>query len=263
MRFSVRLNVEKFYLDVVGADGSGCIGYATQVAGVALPFAPAVALTWGADSNEPAAQVRTLRGKLPRLDGDVWHWRCPKLAIAGDWRSRAAPVTEELWRDARGAVVWENLAPRAEVTLRVGDREFQGWGYAERLRLTIAPWHLPIDSLHWGRFISAGTSVVWISWEHETERNWLWHDGRPCELHAVSPDAVVWREGRIDLEARRVLRSGRLDETVFHRWPRAAAWLPARIRAFEETKWCSRATLRVGDAPPQTGWAIHEYVRFQ
>lgn len=257
------MNVEKFYLDVVCADGSGCIGYATRIAGVGLSLSPAALLMWDADASQPAAQARTLRGRFPRLENGAWQWHCPALAVAGSWRALAAPVPQDLWTDARGGVFWENFAPRAEVTLRVGARRFQGWGYAERLRLTIPPWHLPIDSLHWGRFVSAETSVIWIAWEHETERNWLWHDGRACELHSVSPDVVVWREGRIEFESRRVLRSGRLDETAFRRWPHVAGLLPARLRAFEETKWCSRAVLRAGDGSPVAGWAIHEYVRFQ
>lgn len=255
--------MEKFYLDVVCADGSGCIGYATKLAGVGLPLSPAALLMWGAEENEPPTQVRTLRGKLPALVDGTWQWDCPRLAVSGTWRSQTPPIGQSLWSDASGAVSWENFAPRAEVTLRVGDRQFQGLGYAERMQVTIAPWHLPIDSLHWGRFVSAETSVVWIAWEHDTQRNWLWHDGQPRELHAVSPDAVTWHGGRIDFTARRTLRSGRLDETVFHRWPRVARWLPAQIRAYEETKWCSRATLRATDGTPTDGWAIHEFVRFQ
>lgn len=254
--------MEKFYLDVVGADGSGCIGYATKIASAGL-LSPAALLMWSADENEPVTQMHTLRSRLPAFDDGAWQWRCPSLSVSGTWRVRAEPVEQTLWSGAQGSVIWDNFAPRAEVVLHVGERQLEGWGYAERLRLTVAPWHLPIDSLHWGRFVSAETSVVWIAWEHETERNWLWHDGRPCELRAASPDAVVWREGRIDFTSRRVLRSGRLDETVFRHWPRAAAWLPARIRAYEETKWCSHATLAIGDAAPLTGWAIHEYVRFQ
>lgn len=257
------MNLEKFYLDVVRADGSGCIGYATRL-GAGLMLDPAALLTWSADSAEPAAQTRTLRGSVPRrLEAGRWHWDCPALAASGSWRPCAEAVQETLWESADGAVRWENLAPRAQVTLRIGRNEIVGWGYLERLRLTIPPWQLPIHGLRWGRFATAETSIVWIRWEHDEPRSWLWVDGQRRDPRFITEQIVEWSDGRLVFDTHRQLRHGRLGETVFARWPQARRLLPARVRAYEETKWCSHATLSADARPDVSGWAIHEFVRFQ
>ncbi|MCM2275760.1 MAG: hypothetical protein NDI75_13305 [Candidatus Didemnitutus sp.] len=253
------MNLEKFYLDVVGADGSGCIGYATQL-GAGLPIKPAALLMWGAESAAAAVQRRTLRGALPRREVDVWNWDCAALAVAGKWQSCARPVRETLWESADGGVYWDNLSPRAKVTLRFGEHQIVGWGYLERLRLTVPPWQLPIHGLRWGRFVTAETSIVWIRWEHDEARSWLWVDGQRCEPRRISEQGVEWAGGRLAFHTHRQLRHGRLGETVFARWPQVERFLPARVRAYEETKWCSRATLALGERADVTGWAIHEFV---
>lgn len=264
MRAFRRLNLEKFYLDVVSADGSGCIGYATRL-GAGLMLAPAALLMWHAESDAPARQMRTLRGALPRLEDGIWSWDCPALAVSGKWQPCGEPVSicENLWQSAEGGVLWENLAPRARVTLRVGRNEIVGSGYLERLRLTIPPWRLPIHGLRWGRFATAETSIVWIRWEHDEPRRWLWVDGQHREPRRITEQIVEWSGGRLVFETHRRLRHGRLGETVFARWPQARRLLPSRVRAYEETKWCSHATLSRDARSDVTGWAIHEFVRFQ
>lgn len=259
MRVSRGLNLEKFYLDVVGEDGGGCIGYATRL-GAGLPVKPAAVLTWSAESDSVAVQRRTLRGAMPRLESDDWSWHCSVLAVAGKWRSRAESVRETLWESADGCVYWSNLAPRAKVTLRLGERQIVGWGYLERLQLTVPPWQLPIHGLRWGRFVTADTSIVWIRWEHDEARSWLWVDGQRCEPRCISERSVEWAGGRLVFHTHRQLRHGRLGETVFARWPQVVRFLPARVRAYEETKWCSRATLVLGARAEVSGWAIHEFV---
>lgn len=264
MRASRRLNLEKFYLDVVSADGSGCIGYATRLdAGLMLD--PAALLMWSADPAAPAVQTRTLRGTLPRLEGGVWSWDCPALAVSGKWQPCAGsvPVRENLWQSAESSVLWENLAPRAQVTLRIGRNQIVGWGYLERLRLTVPPWRLPIHGLRWGRFATAETSIVWIRWEHDEPRCWLWVDGQRREPRHITEQVVEWSGGRLDFHTHRQLRRGRLGETVFARWPQARRLLPARVRAYEETKWCSHATVSRDARSDVSGWAINEFVRFQ
>lgn len=259
-----RLNLEKFYLDVVSADGSGCIGYATRL-GAGRMLAPAALLMWSAESDASATQMRTLRGALPRLESGIWSWDCPALAASGQWQpcDELAPVRENLWQSAAGSVLWENLAPRAQVTLRVGRNLIVGCGYLERLRLTIPPWRLPIHGLRWGRFATAETSIVWIRWEHDEARSWLWVDGQRREPQRISNQIVEWSGGRLVCHTHRELRHGRLGETVFASWPQARRLLPKRLRTYEETKWCSHATLS-GDARSDVaGWAIHEFVRFQ
>ena len=59
----------------------------------------------------------------------------------------------------------------------------------------------------------------------------------------------------------RVLRSGRIGETVLSAVPGLDRLVPGRILGLEETKWRSRGTLQIGSCEEE-GWAIHELVRW-
>lgn len=256
--------LEKFYLDVVTPDGDGCIGYAARLDGFGLSATAATTLAWSGPATTPALQRRSLRGRLPSLNSAGVTWKCPALEAVGRWtRAGPAGAPQTLWRDEHGSVVWQVLAPRAPASVRLGDATFEGWGYAERLRLDIAPWRLPIAGLHWGRFVSAEHSVVWIIWEHAKPRRWLWHDGVLHEDFQSDARSLVWPGAGLQLGEPRILRAGRLADTAFAHWPGMQRWLPRQILHYEESKWCSPATLTHGASAPVPGWVIHEYVRLQ
>ena len=260
-----RVHLEKFYVDVVTKDGSGCIGYAARLHGFGLAATLASTLRWPVDSGGAAVQRRTSRGTLPGIAQGALHWRCSALGLDGIWSS--APHTHAeakiLWLDGAGSVTWEVLAPRARVELRADDGDLIGWGYAERLTLTVNPWRLPIDSLRWGRFVSPEHSVAWIDWEHRTPRRWLLHDGIEIRGFNVDDAHLSWPGHALAFHETRVLRSGRLADTVFSRWRLIERVLPRRILALQETKWCSAGVLINDDGKETPGRVIHERVRFR
>jgi hypothetical protein len=258
------VRLEKFYLDLVSDDGGGAIVYTAQLAGLGLAATPATTLRWTADRASPVRQTRTLRGRIPAIDHDRLNWHCPALDAAGSWLRREPPTAEQiLWSETNGALRWEMLMPRARVELRLGTETLAGWGYAERLRLDLPPWRLPITSLRWGRFVAETDSVVWIAWEHESPRRWLWHNGRAVSPERIDASGCAWAGHTLVLKAGHTLRSGRLANTAFARWPRMQRWLPRRILNFEESKWCARASLITARNACVSGWAIHEVVRLQ
>jgi hypothetical protein len=260
---SASVHLEKFYIDVVAADGSGCIGYAARLDGFGLAATLAASLRWDAGPSRAPVQQRTLRGTLPVADCAGLAWRCPALTLTGTWAAIDPPGPEiTLWSDASGSVRWQPLAARAKVALEADGRSFAGWGYAERLRLDLPPWRLPIDGLTWGRFVAPTQSAVWIEWEHATPRRWLWHNGAACSRVAISRTGVQWSGGAIAFGPPRSLRRGRLAETAFARWPGVRRWLPKPILALNESKWCAPATLTGADRVGTPGWVIHEHVRF-
>lgn len=259
-----RVHLDKFYLDVVDASGAGGIGYAARIDGFGLAATLAATLSWTPDADDAAEQRRTWRGRLPETAGAELGWKCPALGVAGTWKA-AGPVWAEqvLWRNASGAVRWQVLAPRARVEMHLGSRTISGWGYAERLRLEGSPWRLPIDGLHWGRFVSPDEFVVWIRWDHAQPRGWLRHNGDEQTEFDLDADAIRWSGGQIELGPRRPLRSGQLADTVLAQWPQARRWLPARLQAINETKWCTRGTLARAGCTGVPGWVVHEYVRLK
>ena len=258
------MHLEKFYADVVTDDGGGCIGYAARVRGLGLGATLAATLRWTADSTAPAGQRRSARGTLPVASADGVEWTCPALEIGGRWnRGALMPVPSLTWREGRGTFQWRVLAPRAAVTLRLNGATLTGWGYAERLSLDFSPLKLPIDELRGGRFVSPAQSAVWIEWARGTRRRWVWHNGTEVAATRLDETGVAWPGGRVDFETMRPLRTGRLTETLFSRWPQARRVLPRWLASLDENKWCAPATLRGGDGAVDRGWVIHERVRFR
>ena len=256
------MHLEKYYVDVVRPDGSGCIGYAARLGGLAATIA--ATLEWTADPGQACTQHRTLRGRRPAAVAAGLTWECAALEIAGRWTTaEPAHAQRVLWSDARGAVRWQVLAPRARVEGRLHGRPFSGWGYAEKLTVDIAPWHLPIDALRWGRFVAPTHSVVWIDWAHATPHRWVWHNGLACEAPVIAPTGVSWRDGRLDFGVPRTLRTGRLAATVFARWPGLQRLLPPRLLALDESKWCVSGILTLADRSAASGRVIHEHVRLR
>jgi hypothetical protein len=201
---------------------------------------------------------------MPTITHDRLHWQCPALDAAGVWAHREPPNAEQvLWSEAGGSLRWQVLMPRARVELQLGAETIAGWGYAERLLLDLPPWRLPIDSLRWGRFVAESHSVVWIAWQHETPRCWLWHNGRAMAPERIDDRGCAWAGHTLTLDPGNTLRSGRLADTAFARWPGMRRWLPTPILNFEESKWCARGALIPAGGARVSGWAIHEVVRLR
>lgn len=254
-----RVRFEKSYLDLVDEAGAGCIGYSVRLPAANVTLGGL--LRWPADAGSPACQTRTFRGVWPECDGDRITWRCPALALAGEWRRLSAPIEKVLWSDARRQVRWRVHAPAAEAKLEIGGQRLSGGGYAETLSMDVAPWRLPIETLRWGRFVGEGHYVVWIVWEHAASRQWLWCDGEEHEELQAGNARVVWPGCQLQFSSPRILRRGRLGETVFRRWPALRSLLPPALARVDETKWCAAGTLTTAAGKVVRGWVIHEIVR--
>jgi hypothetical protein len=250
------VNATKYYLDAVAPDGSGLIGYAMRLEAWGAKVTPAAVLAWHADPAVPVVQRRTLRGRLPVSDGAALAWDCAALGISGRWEAANPGPQATLYP----GVDWRVLAAPAAVDARLAGLHLAGSGYAERLELHTAPWMLPLDTLLWGRFVAPGHAVVWIEWLHPQGGRWLWCDGSRTAAEVVSGSGIAWHGGRVRFADARVLRSGRLGDTVLRKWPGLRALVPARLAAYHESKWLAPAVLERDGLPPVRGWALHERV---
>jgi hypothetical protein len=228
--------MRKWYIDSVAPDGRVRIDYRGDIRWRALHIPFVSTLTFDGSRAKTTKAFR--RSAALTLDSSF---------------------ERELYRDDDGYVLWRCLIPRGEAS------------YAEFLEMTIPPWRLPIDTLRWGRIVTAKTSLVWIEWSGARPMMLALRDGCEADVIRISDDEVQLGDGtRLAITDRTTLRDDPLSTTL----GAMRFLLPRKLTAFHETKWRSRGTIFNGDeapdkapdeAPDETideGWVIHERVRF-
>jgi hypothetical protein len=251
----------KWYVDVVTPEGSAFIGYAARLAWgpVRLRYRAYLLTRPGAPSSARQTLAPT---RDPRRDpGGVVEWRCGRLGLEGRWSPVAPAFRRRLYSAGSGSVDWECVAPAARARVRVGAEVLAGWGYAERLELTVPPWELPLDELRWGRFVGPDAAVVWVDWRGEAASCLVLVDGVEQVGAVVSDSELVWGSAILRLSPPHSLREGALGDVVAA-IPLLSRFVPERLLRGWESKRLSRGALTSGDEPAREGWAIHEVVRW-
>ena len=246
----------KWYLDCVTKQGDTVILYCADLRwrGVRARYSSSLVALDGEVATQSSMSSYNLTTGGQQISVDF-----PKLGVSGRWESRAAPVRASIYRDAAGEVDWHCLQPASAVTVRVGDRELTGLGYAECLTLTLPPWQLPLHELRWGRFVSAEDSLAWIDWRGPHSMSLAIHNGRMMDAITVSDSEVATDDSTLRLADTFTLRAGTLGSTVLPGAGLLARLLPSSLRNIDERKWRSRATLATPKGE-SAGWAIHEVV---
>lgn len=187
----------------------------------------------------------------------------PRLGVRGEWIGPRGPGEITLHENAHGRVRWHCHLPRADVTLHHRGRRLHGQGYVEHLALEIAPWHLPIRVLRWGRLHAGSRSLVWIQWEGPHPLRLVLADGAEAAAGPIDDAGFTLADGtRVELGTPAVLRTGELGRTVLAN--RLLRWLPLprSVRSLEETKMLAAASLQDA-AGTIVGTALHEVVRWR
>jgi len=257
----------KWYLDCVAENGDTAIVYVADLRWDRLSVHYASLLTVLDGRVNSSSSLR--KCNLPRLDRDTARLSLPHLGIEGTWRALRAPLARTVFDSPGGSVDWHCHQPLAQVELllpgqsRMKSRMI-GFGYAECLTLTILPWKLPLEELHWGRFLSPQHALVWIDWRGPYQWHGVFHNGEEREVRSLTESGILFADATtwLDLDRRLVLRSGQLGETVFAGISRLAKLLPRSLLSVEECKWRSRGTLQMG-SDAASGWAIHEVVKWK
>jgi hypothetical protein len=261
----------KWYLDAVGEDGTAFIGYAAHLRWGALRVRYRAVLL--ALPNESATETFTLRTSPDPLveEGGVVRWSCLPLRLQGVWTPRCAPVRRTLFASQAGDVVWECLAPAATVDMTLSSLRMTASGYVERLTMTAPPWALGLDQLHWGRFISESSNIVWLDWRGPGARRVVLWNGEEMPDAVVHEHHIVLTPGnRLDLglsetageTQSRILREGRLVN-IIDAVPGLKDAVPRWLGEGHEVKRLSRTRLQSNDLPAGEGWAIHEVVTWR
>jgi hypothetical protein len=252
----VAFSLVKWYLDCVTEQGDTAILYCADLCwrGVHARYSSSLVASGGAVTTQSSMARFDLNAGEQHIAVDL-----PRLGISGRWNARAEPVRSCIYREPAGAVEWDCLQPASAVTLRIGDREFAGLGYAECLTLTLPPWQLPLRELRWGRFVSPEDSIAWIDWRGPYSTRLAVHNGRLTDALAISDSEVTVGDATLRLADSLTLRAGTLGATVFPGAGLLGKLLPASLRNIDERKGRSRATLAT-PAGESSGWAIHEVV---
>jgi len=253
--------LDKWYLDLVTSRGDTAIAYAGRLRWGAIRAAFASVLVDTCDGRH--RETKTVRGvESPRRQGNDLVWNNRVLHANGRWCRDAAPLRRTLASTPDGSIRWTCLMPRALASVQIGDATYTGFGYVERLRLTMPPGTLPFRALRWGRHLSERHALVWIDWCDAGRHRWVWLDGSEQRDAVVSETGVAGLAGGAELcvEATRAIVSadviGRLSDVL----PTVARRLAGPLGRMREHKEVGRSSIVSAGQPADHGWTVREVV---
>ncbi len=252
----------KWYMDCVAENGDAAVVYVADLRWNKLSMHYESLLTIVEGRLHCVSSLR--KGHPPLVDRDTITLTLPHLGIAGTWRALRTPVRRDVFEGEEGGIDWHCRQPMARVDLSLqGKTRITGLGYAECLNLSVVPWKLPVEELHWGRFLSEEHALVWIDWRGPRPWQTLIHNGDERKIQSLTEAEMLFAPvSSLELDRGLVLRSGQLGHTVFAGISRLAKLLPRNMLAVEECKWRSRGVLQAASGNA-SGWAIHEIVKWK
>lgn len=285
--------LDKWYFDAADENGRAAIVHAAVLRFGLINLHYGAILASDSSSTTQTHHATIRAGDMPITSSRGASWSCESLDLSisctpldphAPNASHLPPPHRLLDRDD-GFIDWAPIHHRAAVDLRTPDFSIRGHGYAERLTMTLRPWDLPINVMHWGRWIGASASLVWLRWEgpmpktlvlfNERGANAAFKQGLSNPENAgtaarsadanpagVRPGLITARDATLSLADSRSLRDESLADSLVSIIPGLRTWTPARTLAARELRWLSRGTLTRPNAAPEDGWAIHEEVRF-
>jgi hypothetical protein len=252
----------KWYLDCIAESGDAVILYVADLRWNALTVHYGSLLT--VLGGRVASTFSLRGGAIPEVQDGTIAVSLPQLDVEGTWQGLRSPIQRTIFESEHGSVDWHCLQPMSQVDLLFrGTTRFTGRGYAECLTLSVLPWKLPMNELHWGRFLSDRDALVWIDWRGSHQQRVVFHNGEERQVKSITESEIVFADSdaRLELDRGLVLRQGRLGDTVFPGVSRLAELLPRNMLSVNECKWRSRGLMHSSGAE-SSGYAIHEVVKW-
>lgn len=254
----------KWYLDCVDAEGQVAIAYWSAIAW------RGIAITWHSISlhetgTEPVHRTSLSPVAAPAVAASGISWHTLPLGFHLDCRPGQPGFGQRLLDSAEGGLEWRCETAACDMTVACDRRQgWRGFGYVERLEMTLPPWRLPIDELRWGRWIAddGGGSVVWIDWRGPHPLTEVFVDGQRQQEGVVGDERIEAGGTALVLGDRHTLYARSLPDALGALRPVLVPVLPNSWLAMKDRKWRSRGTLRAAGRPDQSGWVIHEHVRW-
>jgi hypothetical protein len=248
----------KWYLDIVGDGLAAYVGYWVSLRwrGVTLCgqqhllHTPHTGVTSYGGLGTPPPPV--VKGAPPT------QVRWEPNDSTGVWNAVCNPIERTLYRSPQGDIDWHCLMPKAQGRVELPHLAIEGWGYVERLDITLPVWTLPFRRLLWGRAHSASHCLTWIAWSataaaepwaepgHAQELQLALYDGAAATGLVVSEAEVRTDACRLVVGARLPLRQGNLLSTVFEPLEALTRLLPRAAFLADERKWVAEGCLESG-----------------
>lgn len=248
-------------MDCTSDNGELAICYAASLRWRALSLHYASVLYYNGSAVHTRASLR--KSTNPHGSNELIAWNNNALGITGEWRALAPAVQHTLLHTPEGSIEWRCLQPRSQARVQFSKQaDVYGIGYVEHLQLSIPPWHLPIRELRWGRYASADHGIVWIDWRGVHPLRLVLHNEKEVNSLTIDDHRVQFDNTVLHLSESTVLRKGPLVNTALAVIPGIRNLFPERSLHTDECKWRSRGTLFTDSATVDSGWAIHEVVRF-
>lgn len=253
-------HLEKMYFDSIDDEGNCFIVYWASLRFSLIKFTYSGLIF--SNAQDTTLEKSSLR-RIPRPEvADALHFDNPALKIKGSWQRQDTPVSLTLYSDHRGrSLTWNCHHPKAQTVIAYQGRTFQGWGYAETLKLPVKPWQLPIDELRWGRFLSENATITWIHWQGKHPVNQLIYNGAIYEDAVFEDERVVFDRGSavLHFQETSVVRTGKLSG-VLAKMPWLKIIFNSRILNTVEMKYKARSSFARNSTEAATGWSLFEVV---
>jgi hypothetical protein len=255
----VSFSLTKWYLDLVTEEGGVAIAYWAEVRWQRVRQTLCGLLLRPAGGTTPSWHFSGRHVAPPVSEGGRLCWNAPALGLSVEFERLESGFGHRLLHSPDGMVDWHCELPRAAVRLRTRDAVLQGKGYAERLELSVLPWHLPAREIRWGRFLAEATSVTWIEWRGAHPQRLVFHDGQQVPAEAIAEEGLRFGAGiELVLTEPQVVSDDRLGGLLAPL--EALRPLIEPITRTHQTRWLSRGTLQVPGSESVEGWALHERV---
>ena len=242
--------LSKWYGDCISDSGDARIAYSAQVRYGHLKVGYSSLLD--GESASHSLRRAKIADKAPTLS-----WAAP--GVNASWTRQDAELRATVFQSEEGTVEWRCVIPKGSAAMN----GVRGLGYAEHLRMTIAPWKLPLRTLRWGPFLTPHTTLIWIDWQGRFATRIVFLNGRRVGAETLDDGGLVLDNGvRISLDRAYVVRRGSLGSTVFAAVPGIGRIAPARMFRVEECKWKSRARMQAPGGAAEGGWCLHEVVNW-
>lgn len=251
---SDRFHLRKWYFDCVTETGDAAILYAARLRWRVAVLHYTSVLT----SVAGTLQTKSSLHRFPAIEDerDLITLDLKAIGVHSEHRALSSSISRTVYE----GVEWHCVQPKADAVITANGHSFAGYGYAERLELTVAPWKLPLHELQWGHYASSDDSLIWIDWRGDYRKTVVLHNGDEISDAEVGISEIrVGPNAALTLDRRTTLRSGQLSETVLPNTPALRQFLPQRVFGIQETKWCSKAKFASRDRS-SSGCAIHEVV---
>ena len=254
------VSIIKHYFDCTDKQGQTIIIYVAtlKVLGMGIPFC-----SYLFNNGEVTREESRLQKVLINPSGKT-RVSIPALQVAGEWSASDKCISETLYSRAGKQITWNCFQPRSKVRVQIGSQVFEGLGYAETIKLPFHPSNLPIDLLLWGRYLSAGYTIIWIEWRGAYPLKKIYVNGIEQSDAKIEHDRISFSSLGMALHFKKVhpIKNNPLS-ALASRYPFLKWMFSRRFLSSQEIKYSGTGELVKGNQIIDTGSTLYETVHWK